>query len=335
MSTSTFVEFSGGLDSSLVLSVATSVAREDDLPLPIPVTLRFARHGATDERAFQQLVVSHLGLREWIVFDVDDELDLLSPESCADLAAHGMAASARLPGRSWMLAKIRGEGAILSGEGGDEVFGPAPFEAFHSLLHAVRTRSNRRSAIYAAARLTRRRLSDLDRRFDTEAQAYLTEQGRRVVEQALKDTFSGTGLTMASFQRHHRSKCYIAQMLDQVSEQANRYGLNYGAPFLDIEFMATLARSVPDSHFVNRNYFLQRYFSELLPDELLRRTSKAEFKAAVFGNHSTAFARGWNGSGVPLDLVHPELLRSAWIGATDARTGLLLHRAWMTSEGLA
>ena len=43
------VSFSGGRDSSGILAVATSLARREGLPLPIPATHRFPEADGTDE----------------------------------------------------------------------------------------------------------------------------------------------------------------------------------------------------------------------------------------------------------------------------------------------
>ena len=55
------VSFSGGRDSSLVLAAATRAARRHGLPLPVPVTNRFAGVPYADESTWQELVMAHRG----------------------------------------------------------------------------------------------------------------------------------------------------------------------------------------------------------------------------------------------------------------------------------
>ena len=60
------VSFSGGRDSAAVLAVATALARREGLPAPIPATNVFPAADDSDETAWQELIVRHLGLSEWV-----------------------------------------------------------------------------------------------------------------------------------------------------------------------------------------------------------------------------------------------------------------------------
>ena len=61
-----FVSFSGGRDSSAVLATAAAVARRESLPLPVPVTLRASEVPSSDEAEWQESVIRHLRLSDWI-----------------------------------------------------------------------------------------------------------------------------------------------------------------------------------------------------------------------------------------------------------------------------
>src|SRR4051812_12896773 len=63
------VSFSGGRDSSAVLAVATAIARREGLPLPVPVTHRFPSAALTQETEWQEQVIGHLGLTDWVRID--------------------------------------------------------------------------------------------------------------------------------------------------------------------------------------------------------------------------------------------------------------------------
>src|SRR4051812_39991790 len=58
------VAFSGGRDSSLVLAVATDVARRDGLPEPVPLTRVFPSDAETHETDWQEQGIRHLWLAQ-------------------------------------------------------------------------------------------------------------------------------------------------------------------------------------------------------------------------------------------------------------------------------
>ena len=116
------VSFSGGRDSSAALAVATRVARREGLPLPIPATHRFPSVDRADEVEWQELVVTHLGLDEWYRVEFDDELDCVGPVATDVLRRHGLLWPFNAFFHVPLLQAARG-GSLITGIGGDEVFG--------------------------------------------------------------------------------------------------------------------------------------------------------------------------------------------------------------------
>jgi asparagine synthase (glutamine-hydrolysing) len=116
------VTLSGGRDSSAVLAVAAHVARREGLPIPTPVTVRFKQAPGTSEREWQELVIRHLGLEEWHVLDVDDDLDLVGPLATRLLLRHGVRHPAHACLFALLLERARG-GSLLTGLAGDTMFG--------------------------------------------------------------------------------------------------------------------------------------------------------------------------------------------------------------------
>ncbi|MHB1599773.1 MAG: asparagine synthase-related protein, partial [Acidimicrobiales bacterium] len=114
------VSFSGGRDSSVVLAVATAVARRETLPLPVPVTNVYPGLAETDEHAWQELVVAHLGLSDWVRKPAADA-DAIGPTAMACLRQIGVAFPSNAYLHAPVLEECRG-GALLSGIGGDEMF---------------------------------------------------------------------------------------------------------------------------------------------------------------------------------------------------------------------
>jgi hypothetical protein len=116
-----FVGFSGGCDSSLVLSAATHVARRDGHADPVPVTLTYGNDSSDDERC-AELMVRSLNLDEWIRIDASGRSDMLGPASTASLRELGLLFPATAhPNRS-LWGQLSG-GTYLTGEAGDEVLG--------------------------------------------------------------------------------------------------------------------------------------------------------------------------------------------------------------------
>ena len=116
------VAFSGGRDSSLVLAVATHVARRDGLPDPIPITKVFPDAPGSDETEWQELVLRHLGLSDWIRLEFTDELDLVGELAGPNLLQYGILWPPTIHADAPVIATVP-NGSLLDGEGGDEVLG--------------------------------------------------------------------------------------------------------------------------------------------------------------------------------------------------------------------
>ncbi len=117
-----FVSFSGGRDSSVVLAAAASAARREGLPLPVPVTNVFPEAASSSESEWQELVVAHLGLSDWIRLELHDELDCVGPLAQGILERHGLLWPFNAHFHAPLLEVARG-GTLLTGVGGDELLG--------------------------------------------------------------------------------------------------------------------------------------------------------------------------------------------------------------------
>ncbi|NUT56362.1 MAG: hypothetical protein HOQ03_10310 [Thermoleophilia bacterium] len=102
------VSFSGGRDSSAVLAVAAAVARREGLPLPVPATLRFPNAAASAETEWQEQVVAHLGLEEWVRLERTDELDCVGPVATECLERHGVLWPSNAHVHAPLFARARG-----------------------------------------------------------------------------------------------------------------------------------------------------------------------------------------------------------------------------------
>ena len=115
------VSFSGGLDSSIILATATDLALRQGLPLPIPVTLRFPGVASAMEDTWQELVISHLRLSDWVKLDFTSELDALGPIARPALRRFGILTPPNWYLHQPMIQAATG-GSLLTGIGGDEIF---------------------------------------------------------------------------------------------------------------------------------------------------------------------------------------------------------------------
>ena len=83
------IGFSGGRDSSALLAVATALAQREAWPKPVPVTLRYHSE-RTVERPWQEMMIAHLGVDDWVRLKLTDELDFVGPVAAEGLHRHGV-----------------------------------------------------------------------------------------------------------------------------------------------------------------------------------------------------------------------------------------------------
>ena len=114
------VSFSGGRDSSAVLAAAVRLARREGLPLPIPSTNRFPAVKDSHESDWQERVVAHLGLHDWLRPEFTGELDCVGPVATSVLRRHGLLWPFNAHFHVPHLEAAAG-GSLLTGIGGDEI----------------------------------------------------------------------------------------------------------------------------------------------------------------------------------------------------------------------
>src|SRR5918996_1040570 len=112
--------FSGGRDSSVVLAPAGDAARRHGLPEPVPLTARFPTHPATHETEWQEQVIRHLGVTDWVRVDVTDELDTLGPLATETIREFGVYWPSSAHNMRFF-ARHAGGGTLITGGGGEEL----------------------------------------------------------------------------------------------------------------------------------------------------------------------------------------------------------------------
>lgn len=329
------VAFSGGRDSSLILALATHVARRDGLPDPIPITKVFPDAPGSDETDWQELVVRHLGLGDWIRLVFTDELDLIGSLAGRHLLKHGVLWPPTIHADAPVIDAVA-NGSLLDGEGGDEVLGveahrvsPLTYLVRHPWPPRRRVlRASARALAPAGVRAARLQRDD----------ASMPWMRKRLTEQllaTLRVDEAAAPLSFATSVRrvpHRRTFVLLARNRRILAEDC---GVELSSPLLHPDVVAALARDGGALGRGDRTATLRRLVADLLPDAVLARQSKAEFGGAFWGTHARVFAENWTGRGVDPALVDPEELRRLWCSdGHHALTAALLQQAWLGDQQL-
>jgi asparagine synthetase B (glutamine-hydrolysing) len=329
------VAFSGGRDSSLVLAVATHVARRDGLPEPVPITRVFPDVTESQESEWQEAVVRHLGLRDWQRVMLEDELDVIGPLAVPHLLAHGVVWPPSIAADLPMFDAAQG-GSLMDGEGGDEVLGVDAHRiaSFTRLLRQPRPlRLHRvRSALGALAPAAVR-VRHERRRWDERPFAWLRPAAWDALISALAQAERDRPLSFSASVRmvpRRRTQVLLAHNVRLIARQRD---VECSSPLLHPDFVDALARDGGVLGRIDRTDALRTIASDLLPDSVLSRTSKANFTRCYMARHTREFAAQWNGEGIDPELVDPEELRRNWLSETPAApTAALLQAAWLAAN---
>lgn len=329
------IGFSGGRDSSAILALAAWLARREGLDLPIPITFRYhAEEAEAEESSWQELVVRHVGVDDWEIVEVGTRHDMVGPLARPFLVEHGLVFPATLYNNTLPLLRARG-GSHMSGEGGDEIFGVRRSTIMRRALadprYFLHKRHLRHAAMAFGPRTSRRAtLSYIHRKLLGPCLSYLLpEAAREVIDRVTADALSEPFNNEQSLRWHLRRKQIILHQgaLVAFSKEHDVYHLD---PFLEPRFVAAYARMVSPLGLPSRTDAMRALFGDLLPDEVLCRTSKALFNRGFLTDLAREFAASWRGGGIDTDIVRPEALRAAWLSDwPPSQSFWLLQAAWL------
>jgi len=315
-----------------LLAVLSGVARREQLDPPVALTVRWDDDPSSDEGEWQETVIKALAVTDWEIVRPGDDLDLLGPVATQTLERHGLLwpapAYAFLP----MIQRATG-GVLVTGEGGDEVFGLWSPAAVWSKLRR-RSRPRVRELLGLAATLTPPAISvPLWRRRERPYQDWLTPAAFGAVHRAIAAELASEGpwwdhYLAATLRR--RSVGLLIETLDRLSAAV---GARFAAPLLSPAFVASLAAAGGRTGLGGRTEMMTTVFGSVLPPAILRRTSKATFGGVFWGPESRRFADSWDGRGLDLALVEPSSLRRAWLAPLPVYGAALpLHAAWLSGR---
>lgn len=327
------VAFSGGRDSSLLLAVAADLARSEGLGQPHAVTFRYPGDPAADESQWQELVVAHLRAQglpfTWDRHDIGAELDLVGPLAAPVLRAHGGPVFPAAIGNTIALARLARGGSLVTGNAGDEVLGGHRAAVLRAVARRRGRGLSRAEWAIVAGCLAPGPLRRRAARRDVHA-PWLRPPLRRQVQARLAREQSEWPLRWdRSVRSVLGSRAAVLGSLTR-SSIISGYDCTLVEPFQSPEFVAAYARFGGRWRGLTRDAGTRLLSGGLLPEELVRRSSKAYFNGSRFGPASLAFARGWNGDGVDDELVDSRALREAWLAdVPPASTAMLLQQAWL------
>ncbi len=331
------VSFSGGRDSSAVLAVAAHVAAAGGWRPPLPVTLVYPDEPASDEADWQDLVLQHLGLRERIVLEVHDELDLLGETATGALRAHGLLWPANGFSHARMLQECAGM-TLLTGGGGDELFDDsAPSRS--SLVLAGRAVPRPRDVLRLAASRLAPRAYDARRARYVLRLPWLSGEGQQRFAAAVVDDRGRPGQPWdASALRALVARSFAAMRAGQdLLADERRARIRH--PFLEPRVVAAAARAGGRLGLGGRTRAMRLIAGDLLPSAVIERTTKATFDGGYWSRESLEF-----GGAIDVEAVlgaDPALgplldlgaLAAAW---RDPRppflTALLLQACWLADD---
>lgn len=327
------VAFSGGRDSSAMLAAATQVARKHDLDDPVPVTQTYARHPLTAESEWQELVIRHLGLKEWSRIEIEWELEAVGPLAGEALRRHGLYWPANAHAVTPML-RAAAPGSLVTGNGGDEVLSPWLYRNIALMRRGQRRPRSFRELKYLGLSFLPEPLRTAAWRTRHEPHLHwLSPIAQRELERLWSANIASLpGSWQASLEALLRSR-YLDLATSILNALAADAGVQLVQPFLDPRFVAAVAAEAPRIGHESRTKAMELYFSDLLPRELLSRPTKATFSESLFGPTSREFVASWDGQGVDPVLVDPGELRRQWARPVpDLRSLNLLQAAWLAGQ---
>lgn len=313
------VSFSGGMDSSFVLAVATITARRHGLPAPIPVSWHFVDAPLAGESGWQQRVLVELGLVDRLVLQAGDDLDFVGPVASRMLHQHGVLYPANLHLHVPLLEQATG-GSLLTGLGGDQ--------ALSSWAGGRRTLLSRvRRVLPVELRMWLRRHRGYEPGSWLHRDVSRALLRRRLLEAKVRPA---SPFERLQWRMCRRSLVMAAQNLQAIGAE---HAVGVVNPLLDRGFHAALGRMVSAPGPLSRAQLLSMAAGDDLPSVAWEYRPKATFAQVFLRHHTQVFLQNWRGVGIPESLVDATALRAEWSTWPIATTSAtLLQSLWLSQQ---
>lgn len=325
------VLFSGGRDSSVIMAAAVDVARRHGLPEPVPLTMR-SQHPATSESQWQEMMIRHLGVEDWVRVEESADLDALGDIATETIRRFGVYWPSNAHSLRYF-ARIAEPGTLITGGGGDELFSPWPARRLPLKVLARRrpwSRAAKSIAVHQLPPPLRRRV--LVSRIGVSAPRWLREDAAQELKRRF-ETETDWPLTWPAGLRAGLATRYTELVRTALDAFAREEGMRLIEPFYDARMITAVANVGPKEGYRSRGDALGRLFPGLLPPEALSRSTKAHFTGLAWGPRAQAFAAAWDGSGLDDGLVDVNEVRAEWARERPSALSLgCLHQAWFASQ---
>ncbi|MGZ5382587.1 MAG: asparagine synthase-related protein [Acidimicrobiia bacterium] len=322
------VTFSGGRDSSLVLAIAARVARREGLPAPVPATINFKGIETAQESAWQELVIRHLGLSEWLHRDITQDLDFVGPLATEVLRKHGILWPLNVYVHQALMRHATG-GSLMTGMHGDAVFGGGRWLGVNQVL-AGRRRPEMRDGLRVAFAVAPWWMRVGVFRHRAQQVPWLRPAVQKDFQSQVARAQAGEPRRWDRWIERYARRRAVSVTSRSMQALTGDVGALLVQPLVDPGVLASLQETGRARGIGDRTNLMRSLFDSVLPDALLARPDKAVFGPAFRGEPSKTFARDWQGDGVDTELVDPDVLKQQWQSVSMSfHSALLMQAAWL------
>jgi hypothetical protein len=326
------IGFSGGRDSSALLALAAHIAKKEGLQLPIAATNVFPGDVQAAESEWQELLIRFVGVTDWERLEFTDEMDVVGPIAAPLLERFGptFPFNGHFGMPSFSLAS---GGTYLTGVGGDELFEPNELTRL-AIVFTGGLRPSRRDLRSIVHTFSPRPLRVRHWRRLIPPEPWLRPETGQQFMTDLAHSFARQHLWYSEQIRQDiwRDRARMA-LENTLAAFATTVDSSIAHPFQDPSLLRSVAAHRGRTPWPSRAVAMDELFGDVLPNEVVQRTTKANFDTIFFNQHSRAFVEGWDGEGIDDAFVDVTQLRAAWQQpAVDARSLSLLQSAWCNSH---
>jgi asparagine synthetase B (glutamine-hydrolysing) len=325
------VSFSGGRDSSAILAVATSLARREGLAVPIPATNVIEDARGAHEADWQELVVSHLGLRDWLRVRHTDELDVIGSYAQRVLVRYGLLWPCNVHFHLPLFDAAAG-GSVLTGIGGDELFGAAARPRLTTLRRREAfpvPRDVLRLGLAFAPRPLTRTVVARRHRIDL---PWLRPCARRAATAAMSREQAAEPRGLRDRMAWVAALRYVRLGAAAIELLARDAAVYLSHPLLAADTWSAVAAAAPIG-FASRTDGMRCLFGDVLAPEIINRRTKAHFDGVFWTDTARQFARGWSNDGALAQWVDYDALRRHWNQPQPlAQSFTLLQAVWLSQR---